>query len=285
MKFLFEIPTALINKWVFPCCFLLTLSACSFKQGPETPPGSPEWSLVWSDEFNYEGLPDPEKWTYEVGNVRNQESQFYAKERLKNSRVENGRLIIEAHREDYRGERFSSASITTLDKAEWQYGRFEVRAKLPGGRGTWPAIWMIGSNIDEVGWFRCGEIDIMENVGFDPNRVHAYIHNEAYNHVKKTQRGSTIVLKEPDKNFYIYALEWGPEQMTFYADGVPYFTFHNEGGGEEVWPFDQPFYLLLNLAIGGVWGGIKGIDESAFPQRYEIDYVRIYQTTATKDRL
>jgi beta-glucanase (GH16 family) len=255
-----------------------------------------EWSLVWSDEFNYSGLPDPEKWTYEVGFIRNRELQYYTKARKENVQVENGTLIIESRKEKFKNPNYNpdtkrksrwnlsrqyadytSASLTTLDKAGWCYGRIEVRAKLPTGRGTWPAIWTLGTNIKEVGWPTCGEIDIMENVGFDPNRIHANIHTKKYNHVRKTGKGTSVKVSKPYKEFHLYAIEWYPDRIDFYVDDNKYFTYENEKSGEAAWPYDKEQYLILNTAIGGAWGGQKGIDDSIFPQRFYIDYVRIYQ--------
>jgi beta-glucanase (GH16 family) len=252
-----------------------------------------EWKLVWSDEFDRDGMPDPAKWSYEEGFVRNQEAQFYTKARKENVRVEGGRLIIEARKEKWSNPAFekgskswrkgreaaayTSGSIRTLGQAEWTYGRIEVSAKLPTGRGTWPAIWMLGSNMDKVGWPRCGEIDIMENVGFDPDVIHANIHTEAYNHVKKTGKGAKTTVAGPYNSFHLYGLEWTPERMDFFVDGKKYFTYENDKTGEAAWPFDKPFFLILNVAVGGAWGGQKGIDDSIFPQRMEVEYVRVYQ--------
>jgi beta-glucanase (GH16 family) len=255
-----------------------------------------DWKLVWSDEFDKPGLPDPARWSYEEGFIRNNEAQFYTRERKENARVENGMLVIEARKEQYRNPAFdpnaneksrgrrnrefadyTSASLNTRGKASWCYGRIEVRAKLPKGRGTWPAIWTLGNNMREVGWPACGEIDIMEFVGFNPGVVHANVHTRAYNHVKKTEKGSPITIPDASEAFHVYALEWDEQRLDFFVDDKKYFTFKNEGTGAEVWPYDKEQYLILNLAIGGAWGGAKGIDEASFPQPYYIDYVRVYQ--------
>ena len=251
--------------------------------------------LVWADEFTSDGLPDPSKWTYEEGFVRNQESQYYTRARSENARVANGVLILEARKEQFPNARYeagstswqrkefaayTSASLTTEGKAVWRYGRIEVRAKLPTGRGTWPAIWMLGVNRREVSWPRCGEIDIMENVGYDPDTISANIHTEAYNHVKKTNKGARVTVARPYDSFHIYAVEWTPERMDFFVDERMYFSFTNEKTGTAAWPYDQPFYLILNVAIGGSWGGSKGIDDTIFPQRMEVDYVRVYEPAA-----
>lgn len=249
------------------------------------------WKLVWSDEFDQTGLPDPCRWTNEVGFIRNREAQYYTPGRPENSRVENGRLVLEARKERFSNARhtpgsadwrrrefadYTSASLTTRGLAAWRYGRIEVRAKLPTGRGVWPAIWMLGTNMASVGWPRCGEIDIMEYVGFDPDLVHANVHTGKYNHVRRNGKGSNLRLESQD--FHIYAIEWHAGRIDFFVDDRKYFTYTKEpGAGEDSWPFDRPHYLILNLAIGGAWGGQQGIDEAIFPQRFEIDYVRVYE--------
>jgi beta-glucanase (GH16 family) len=233
-------------------------------------------SLVWSEEFDGDGLPNALRWDYEVGFIRNQEKQYYTRRRAENARVENGVLVIEARQEPLEGAEYTSASLTS--RARWTYGRIEVRARLPRGRGTWPAVWMLGENIRQVGWPACGEIDIMEHVGFDPGRIHANIHTQAYNHVQRTNKGNSIVVPRVDDEFHVYEAVWTPRHISMAVDGQRYFAFEKEpGGGAPVWPFDRPQYLILNLAIGGSWGGQKGIDDSAFPARFVIDYVRVYQ--------
>jgi beta-glucanase (GH16 family) len=172
---------------------------------------------------------------------------------------------------------YTSASLVTRGKAAWKYGKIEVRAKLPAGRGTWPAIWTLGTNIREVGWPACGEIDIMEHVGFEPGVVHANVHTRKYNHVRRTAKGDKIAVKDATEAFHVYAVEWDAKRLEFFLDGKKYFTFENEGSGVDAWPFDREQYLILNLAIGGDWGGRQGIDEAAFPQKYYVDYVRVYQ--------
>lgn len=253
---------------------MIFLSGCS----ATTPqPTEIEWQLAWSDDFLGEGLPDPDKWSYESGYIRNNEAQYYTDGREENIRMEDGMLVIEARKESFEGFEYTSASINTSESATWTYGRFEIRAKLPAGKGVWPAAWMLGENIHEVGWPACGEIDIMEYVGFDPYTVHGYVHTEAYNHTRGTQRGESVELQNPNYEFHVYSIEWHEDRIDFFVDDNHYFTFENEGGGSDVWPFDKPHYLLLNLAIGGSWGGQQGIDDSIFPQKYMIDYVRVYQ--------
>jgi beta-glucanase (GH16 family) len=238
------------------------------------------WRLVWSEEFDRPGAPDPATWSYESGYLRNKEAQFYTADRPQNVRVENGRLILEAHLHPEPGaeHRITSGSITTRGKREFLYGRIAVRAKVPTGRGTWPAIWTLGLPPNgPAKWPAQGEIDIMEYVGFDPARIHANIHTSAYNHVKRTGKGAAIKLAEPWTRFHEFAVEWHEDRLEFFVDDTRYFVFRRESADPAVWPFAHPHYLKLNLAIGGTWGGAKGIDESLFPHRFEVDYVRYYQ--------
>jgi beta-glucanase (GH16 family) len=255
------------------------------------------WTLVWSDEFDKPGLPDSAKWTYEVGFIRNNELQYYTRARRENARVEDGCLVIEARMEKYtnaayravsgdwrRGREFAeytSASVNTHGLAAWKHARVEVRAKIPHGRGTWPAIWMLGED-RQVGWPSCGEIDIMEFVGHDPDTIHGTVHTGKYNHMRGTAKGAKYPIKAPYDDFHVYAVEWDAEKMDFYLDGNKYFTYKNDHSGEAAWPFDKPCYLILNTAIGGDWGGQQGVDKSIFPQKYWIDYVRVYQKNEAK---
>lgn len=256
---------------------LVSLNCCQSIAGQEEEDTPEGWELVWSDEFEKDGLPDASKWTYEEGFIRNNEAQYYTRARKENARVENGTLIIESRKENYREGEYTSASLTTRGKASWKYGRIEVKAKLPTGRGMWPAIWMLGTNISEVGWPACGEIDIMENVGFDPDAIHANVHTRAFNHVQGTNKGSRIIIPKPYEDFHVYAVEWFEDHMDFYVDDQKYFSFENTGNGADEWPFAHEHYLIINAAIGGAWGGQQGIDDSIFPQQYLIDYVRVYQ--------
>ena len=239
-----------------------------------TPAGGP-WTLVFSDEFDSPGALDPLKWSYEIGSLRNNEAQYYTS-RSENVRVEGGNLVIEARKEAYQGYAYTSASVNTKKRFEFLYGRVEVRARLPTGNGTWPAIWMLGANIDQVGWPACGEIDIMENVGFDPLKIYGTIHTPAGSGANG--KGSSTTAASPWDDFHRYAMEWYPDRIDIFFDEAKYFTYPNDGSGARSgWPFDNPQYLLLNLAIGGSWGGQKGIDDALFPHRYTIDYVRIYK--------
>lgn len=237
-----------------------------------------DWQLVWADEFNQDGLPNPQWWDFEEGSLRNNELQYYTVEREENARIENGLLIIEARKDGYQGHSVSSASLHSTRSASWTYGKIEVRAQLPGGRGTWPAIWMLGDNIGEAGWPGCGEIDIMEYVGYVPNTVYGTVHTTAYNHIANTEVGGNIQLADLTDAMHTYSIEWEPNEIRFYVDDQNYFIFQNDGqGNDATWPFHRPQHLKLNLAIGGDWGGAEGVDNAIYPAKFQIDYVRAYQ--------
>jgi beta-glucanase (GH16 family) len=171
---------------------------------------------------------------------------------------------------------YTSARLVTKGKAEWQYGKIEVRAKLPTGRGAWPAIWMLGA-ITPLHWPDDGEIDIMEHVGHNPGIIHASVHCKKYYHSIGTQKTATVPVPDCSQKFHVYAAEWYSDSIKVSVDGKVYFRFGNEHTGYEAWPFDNKMYLLLNIAVGGSWGGQQGVDDSVFPQRMEVDYVRVYQ--------
>ncbi|KAF0238535.1 MAG: hypothetical protein FD181_907 [Prolixibacteraceae bacterium] len=254
------------------------LNSTAEKENKTSTKSPVQWELVWEDHFDVAGLPDSKIWSYEEGYIRNNEAQYYTKERLENVRVENGNLVIEARKDNWNGHKITSASINTYGKKSILYGRIEVKAKLPTGIGTWPAIWMLGDVFKQgTGWPACGEIDIMENVGYEPDVIHANIHTKAYNHVKGTNKGNKITIEKPYEKFNVYAVEWFEGHMDFYLNDKLYFSFKNEGTGSGTWPFDKPHYLLINFAVGGAWGGQKGIDETIFPQKYYIDYVKVYR--------
>jgi len=233
------------------------------------------YKLVWSDEFNYKGHPDPKKWSYEVGKIRNNELQFYTENRLENARVEAGNLVLEARKEEFKGSHYTAASLITLDKFNFQYGRVEVRAKLPGGMGSWPAIWLLGADRNIVSWPRCGEIDIMEHIAYERSTIYGTVHQSSPDGKGHVSKGGTANISDPTADFHVYALEWSPQSLDFFVDHDKYFSFPYQGPAN--WTFDRPMYLLINYAIGGSWAGRNGVDENAFPQKYLIDYVRIYQ--------
>jgi beta-glucanase (GH16 family) len=253
------------------------------------------WQLVWSDEFDGEAL-DAGKWNIEEWPARkvNDEDQAYTA-RPENIRLEDGLLVIEARKEEYQGGHYTSGRVHSSGKGDFLYGRIEVRARLPRGRGTWPAIWMLPSDPyryatsctegeDWQGsstcnaWPNSGEIDIMEHVGYQMGHVHGTVHNEAYYWLKWEQRKGRILIDDVDAAFHTYALEWTPERIDIYVDDSLYFTYMNEHDGWRSWPYDQPFHLVLNVAVGGGWGRAGGpIDDTVFPQRMLIDYARVYQ--------
>lgn len=234
--------------------------------------------LVWSDEFDTDGPVDNTKWNHQVwraGTVNN-EKQAYTN-RIDNSWVEDGKLIIRALKENHNGAQYTSARLTSDRKGDILYGRVEVRAKLPKGRGTWPAIWMMPTKSVYGGWPRSGEIDIMEFVGFDPNNVHANVHTQAYNHNIGTNKGGSKHQPDLTDEFNVFAINWTPEKIEFFCNDDNYFTFYNEYKTSAEWPFDKEFHVILNIAIGGDWGGAQGIDNNIFPTQMEVDYVRMYK--------
>lgn len=280
-------------------CALVLLQGFSYAQ---------ERKLLWSDEFDYDGLPDAKKWGYEEGFIRNEELQYYTRERKENVRVENGVLVIEGRIEKFKNPKYkkdavayqqkrefanyTSGSINTLGKAAFKYGRIEVRAKMPEGKGVWPAIWMMGTNRTDIGWPRCGEIDIMEYAGKNPHTITACNHFADPKIKDKSLKGkaihkssgqSKLNVKEPYNDFHVYSIEWDEAQIKFFVDDKQFSTFEIDvaGKGEDN-PFRKQHYLLLNLALGGGMGG--KIDDGIFPQKYEIDYVRVYEMSEVKEK-
>lgn len=252
-----------------------TITQGATPQNPVAP--IPGYKLAWSDEFDYKGLPDAKRWNFEEGYVRNGEKQFYTKARLENVMVTKGMLTITARQDGFQGHDVTSASIHTNGKFDFKYGYVEVKAKVPTGRGTWPAIWMLGSNIGKAGWPLCGEIDMMENVGYDPEKMHFNVHTKAYNHSIGTNKGANITVPKVWDAFHVYGMEWTADTIKWFFDGKQVFEFKKEGDDATKWPFFENQYLILNLAVGGGWGGQKGIDPTIYPSKYEVDYVRIFQ--------
>ena len=237
-----------------------------------------ESTPVWADEFSTDGAPDPVKWGYDIGGSGwgNNELQYYTNS-TNNASVANGILSVTARKEFRDGKNYTSARLVTKNKGDFLNGRIEVRAKLPSGRGTWPAIWMLPTDWVYGNWPNSGEIDIMEHVGYDPTRVHFSIHTEAYNHTKGTQKSTNRIIPTAMSEFHKYRVDWTPYAVRGYFDDEFIFEFVNEGKGSSTWPFDKKFHLLLNLAIGGNWGGVNGVDDTIFPVIFEIDYVRVYK--------
>jgi beta-glucanase (GH16 family) len=238
-----------------------------------------EPELVWSEEFDYQGLPDSDKWSYNVGGHGwgNNELQYYTKKRSDNARVEDGRLIITAKKESFKNKEYTSARLITKNKGDWKYGKIEVRAKLPDGFGTWPAIWMLPTLDRGLDWPKDGEIDIMEHVGYNLGTVYGTIHTKKYNHMIGTQKSDSVYIADLHKNFHVYSIDWDEKQITWSVDNEEYLTLFKENEDELGWPFDKEFHLILNLAVGGNWGGKMGVDEDIWPKQLEVDYVRVYQ--------
>ena len=240
-----------------------------------------EYQLVWQDEFNYQGLPDSAKWKYDTeGNEAgwgNNEGQFYTEANIKNASVSNGILKITAIKENFGGKAYTSARL--VSNADWKYGKIEINPKLPKGRGTWAPNRMMPGNwsFNDGKWPDVGEIDFMEHVGHDPGVVHTSAHSRDYQWQKGTQKTAVIKVPSATEAFNTYVLEWTPDVLKAFVNDSLFFEYRNEGLGETKWPYDKPFYLILNVAVGGEWGNVKGIDDEAFPQTMEIDYVRVYQ--------
>lgn len=242
---------------------------------------SVDFKLVWQDEFDYTGLPDSTKWDYDQeGNNAgwgNREAQYYTRGNKENARVEDGVLRVTALKKDFQGKAYTSARL--MSKASWKYGRVEVSARVPDGRGTWSAIWMMpgGWTFNDGNWPDIGEIDIMEHVGHELGVIHASAHSRDYQWQKGTQKTAVVNYPKVSEKFHTYTLEWNRDVMYMFVNDSLYFTYENEGLGVNKWPYNKPFYLIMNIAVGGAWGGMKGIDTAAFPQTMEVDYVRIYQ--------
>ncbi|HRP32606.1 MAG TPA: glycoside hydrolase family 16 protein [Agriterribacter sp.] len=254
---------------------LFPLTGCTQKKDI----GDGEAKLVWSDEFDYHGLPDSTKWSYATGGDGwgNNEKQFYTEKRMQNANVENGLLTITAIKENFHGAAYTSARLVSRGKGDWKYGRMEVKARLPKGRGIWPALWMMPTDSKYGDWPASGEIDMMEFVGYLPDSVFATVHTSAYNHSIGTQKGGRTFRKDLSNTFHVYKLDWNENEIKMFVDDELYFTFVNEKKTSREWPFDQRFHFILNVAVGGNWGGTMGIDESIFPQSMQVDYVRVYQ--------
>ncbi len=244
------------------------------------------WEPVWEDQFDVDGSPDPTKWTFDIGDGcdtsagcgwGNEEAQYYT-DRSENARVAGGSLVIEARKEDFGGQGYTSARLKTEGLVDWTYGRFEARIKVPGGRGTWSAFWLLHSEevYSDGGWPDNGEIDVIEHVGSSPDEVFSTIHTNKYNGlVCCGDRTATTTVSDAVSEFHVYAVEWSPNKLEFFVDDVSHYTYANEGLGATSWPFDRPFHIILNLAVGGTQGGQQGIDDSIFPAQLLVDYVLV----------
>ena len=276
---------------------ILLLSLCTLSCKSEEPTVEPatviqtlpivppkEYSFAatpfWADEFEKNGLPDPAKWGYDEGGSGwgNNELQNYTNANIKNAHIENGVLTIEAIKEKLGTSNYTSARIVTKGKNDFLYGRVEAKAKIPAGRGNWAAIWMLASQTDygTQFWPDNGEIDILEHVGYDPGVLHASVHTKAFNHMINTQKTATALVDKWDTEFHLYRIDWTPDYIRAFVDNKQFFEFKNTRSGWEQWPFNRKQHILMNLAIGGNWGGIKGVDDTIFPNKFQIDYVRVY---------
>lgn len=264
-----------LNRIIVPFWVLITVICLA------AIPKSDTKRLVWADEFNTGKKPNKEKWNIITGDgcpelcgFGNNELQYYSSENVK---VEDGNLIIKAKKDSMGNRAYTSAKLVTKDKGDWQYGRIEVSAKLPEGRGTWPAIWMLPTLNRNLKWPADGEIDIMEHVGYNQGVVHGTIHTQKYNGMLGTQKTDSIHIPDAHRKFHTYAIEWDENCITWFVDDQQYNKIERGNDGREGWPFDGDFHLILNLAVGGNWGGKYGVDDSIWPQTLEIDYVRVYK--------
>ena len=280
-------------NWQRPRWFrtMMLIGACGM--GPSlaaqtAPPSPPSWKLVWSDEFNGRNgaRVDSSKWVAETGGGGwgNNELEYYTS-RPQNVSQENGKLVIKALQEKYSGaggvtRNYTSARLKTLGKFSQTYGRFEARIKIPGGQGIWPAFWMLGNDIEKPGWPGCGEIDIMENIGKEPALVHGTIHGPGYSGANGI--GAAYALPDDQRfadDFHLFAVEWEPNAIRFYVDDHLYATrIPTDLPQGTKWVYDHPFFLLLNVAVGGGWPGNPD-PTTVFPQTMLVDYVRVYQRT------
>jgi len=233
--------------------------------------------LVYLCDFQKTQTISATDWKFNDGPVYNNEQEKYASGLGKNAFFTKDGLVIQALKD---GGKVTSTRLESVKT--WTYGYFEFEAKIPTGNGTWPAIWMLNERLrnpgtlEKVGWPRCGEIDIMENVGFDPKNFHYSLHSDDFNWMKKQQR-TKVVSSDNPLAFHTYGLDWKPDSITFYMDGVEGYRVQREDTSFGAWPFRDPFYIILNLAIGGSWGGQKGVDDSIFPSQFIVKYVKVYQ--------
>jgi beta-glucanase (GH16 family) len=250
----------------------IIFSCASTQKNITTVPVAPKgWKLVWNDEFNGHGLPDSSKWGFDVGAKKwgNNELEYYTDHDTSNVKQQDGHLIITARKQEKEGMDYTSARLKTKSKAEFQYGRIEASAKLPATVGTWPAIWMLGADIDRVDWPACGEIDIMEHRGMELNKIFGTLHYPG--HFGANGNGKTIMIHDATTAFHQYAVEWSPSEIKFFVDNLVYHTVANP----DSIPFNHPFFILLNLAMGGDFGG--KVDPGFTADSMLVDYVRVYE--------
>jgi len=280
-------------RFILVAVFAPALALGQASPQPAAAPASPpiKWHLVWNDEFNggNGSAPDKSKWVIETGGNGwgNNELEYYTN-RVDNVQMRDGNLVITARREGYsdsdgvfRG--YTSARIKTLGKFAQRYGRFEARIQIPRGQGLWPAFWMMGDDISKSSWPACGEIDIMENIGKEPDTVHGTIHGPGYSDDKGISSPFKLPTGKPfADDYHLYAVEWEPNTIRFYVDDHLYATRTPADLPPGLkWVYDHPFFILLNVAIGGDWPGAPDV-HTRFPQTMLVDYVRVYQADATR---
>lgn len=269
----------LVFKSLFLALPIFVISSCS---SDEKQTVAQFTKLVMQDEFTKEGAPDNTIWGYDLGTGNsdtgagwgNNELQSYTN-RTENVKVENGYLLITAKKESVNGASYTSARLTTKGKFEQAYGRFEARIRLPYGQGMWPAFWLLGGNIDEVGWPQCGEIDIMEYRGQEPTKVLGTVHGPGYSGGASISKSYSLLNDRFDTDFHVFGIEWGPKYINYYIDDVLYNQITPADVPGE-WVFDHPFYIVINLAVGGSFVGAPNA-QTIFPQTMLVDYVRVYK--------
>ena len=269
------------RSWYIIIMFLLLLvfvTSCSTlsPKAQPIPIAVPEgWTLIWHDEFDGDAI-DPKNWTFDSGGWGwgNGEAQYYTS-RPENARLENDMLVIEARQEKYEGSYYTSARLKTQGLQNFQYGRIEARLKVPSGKGLWPAFWMLGSDFDGNNWPDCGEIDIMEYIGKEPDLIMGTLHGPGYSGALGFSQWHRQTYNIAD-DFHTYAIEWETDQVRWYYDGTEYSTVKSADIGAREWVFNQPFFIILNLAVGGQLAGPVGLD-TIFPAQFYVDYVRVYQ--------
>lgn len=268
---------------------VLTILSCSGSKtdaqpyiSTPTPPVDKGWSFEttasWQDEFDYTGKPDAAKWDYDTGGSGwgNNELQYYTNS-TNNASVANGKLSITLRKEDLGGRNYTSARLVTRNKFDFLYGRVEIKAKLPSGKGTWPALWTLPTDYAYGSWPASGEFDIMEHVGYDPNVVHVSAHTQKYNFKLNNGKTGTRNVATAISDYHLYRMDWTPYSVKGFIDGVLVLEYVNDGSGSTEWPFDKRFHLLFNIAYGGDWGGAQGLDTNIFPATMDVDYVRYFK--------
>ena len=260
---------------LYSMVLLLLLSAWLAACGSTKIPELPGWKLLWHDEFDGDAI-NRDNWTFDLGGGGwgNGEAEYYT-DRPENARIDDGMLVIEARQEKYEDSYYTSARLKTQGLQSFQYGRIEARIKVPSGDGLWPAFWMLGSSFDGTNWPDCGEIDIMEYVGREPDLIIGTLHGPGYSGALGVSQWNRQEYAIAD-DFHTYAIEWKPDQIDWYYDGEKYHTVTPDDLSGRQWVFDQPFFIILNLAVGGTLGGPIGLD-TVFPAQYYVDYVRVYE--------